>query len=59
MKKTFVLAELYGEAWNRAIENVGKVLGRSEKESKNSWYFISNVASKLGVRFDCNGNIVK
>lgn len=57
MKKNFRINELYGEAWNCAIVNVGKVLGKNEKESKNAWAYIEKVASKLNVKFDVNGEI--
>lgn len=56
--KTYRIGELSGSAWENAIVNVGRVLGRQEKEAKNSWVFVEGVASKLGVRFDINGYIV-
>jgi hypothetical protein len=58
MKKDFRIGELSGYAWECAIVNVGAILCRNEKESKNSWAYIERVASKLNVRFDVNGNIM-
>ncbi len=58
MKKSFRIGELSGYAWERGIVNVGAILGRNEKEARNSWAYIEKVASKLNVRFDTNGDII-
>ena len=59
MEKTYTIEMLCGYAWECAIVNVGKVIGKAnEKSALNSWNEISEIASKLGVKFDANGEIV-
>ena len=56
--KNYRIGELSGFAWECAIVNVGAVLGKDAKDSKNSWVFVEKVASKLNVKFDINGKIL-
>lgn len=56
--KNYRIGELSGFAWECAIVNVGAVLGKDAKDSKNSWVFVEKVASKLNVKFDVNGKIL-
>ena len=55
----YTIGMLHGYAWECAIVNVGKILGKADRESAmNSWYKICGIAAKLGVKFDENGEII-
>lgn len=54
MTMTYRINEIYGEAWLHAIVSVGEELGMRP----SSWAKIMQLAERLNVRFDCNGNIV-
>ena len=59
MKNTYTIGMLEGEAWKNAIANVGIIIGKTNRESAlNSWYVICGICSKLGVKFDANGEVV-
>lgn len=55
---TFAIDEIYASAWENAIKNVGKLLYKDERESMHDWSFVQDIATKLNIRFDLNGNIV-
>lgn len=59
MKNTYAIDELYGEAWNSAIEYVGRVIGMDALDIMRKWTDIEDIAVKLGVRFDANGEIIR
>lgn len=59
MKNVYTIEELHGEAWNDAIQNVGKALGISPLDCIRKWTDIEDVAIMLGVRFNANGEIVR
>lgn len=54
----YTIGQLHGYEWERAIINVGAILGQDEKSSLNGWYRICGICRKLGVRFDENGNVI-
>lgn len=57
--KNYGIHELYGMAWGRAIANVGRAIEVSRDWIyPENWRYIERVADRLGVRFDCNGEIV-
>lgn len=59
MKNTYTIGMLNGYAWECAIANVGKVIGKTDRKAAlNGWFKICEIASKLGVKFDENGKIV-
>ena len=59
MKKTYTIGMLHGYAWECAIANVGKAIGKADRKAAlNSWYMICGACTKLGVKFDENGEIV-
>lgn len=59
MKNSYTIEELYGEAWTDAIYAVGEVIGKRPFYIMRDWEDIEEVAVKLGVRFNENGEIVK
>ena len=59
MMNTYTIGMLNGYAWECAIANVGKIIGKTDRKAAlNSWYKICEICSKLGVKFDENGEIV-
>ena len=59
MKDTYTIGMLSGYAWECAIANVGKIIGKeNRKDALNSWYKICEICSNLGVKFDENGEVV-
>ena len=59
MKNSYTIEELYGEAWNDAIQYVGEALGLSPLDCIRKWPDIEDVAIKLGVKFNENGEIIR
>lgn len=57
MKTTYSIGDLYGSAWQSAIENVSAAINLTGDAL--NWEFVELVALRLGVRFDENGEIVK
>lgn len=51
------IMELTGYAWECAIVNVGEILGKDRKTSLSEFAEIENIAFKLRVKFDDNGDI--
>lgn len=51
------IMELNGCAWECAIVNVGEILGKDRKTSLSEFAEIENIAFKLRVKFDNDGNI--
>lgn len=59
MMNAYTIGMLHGYAWECAIANVGKIIGKADRKAAlNSWYKICEICSKLGVKFDENGEIV-
>ena len=55
----YTIEELCGQAWNDAIQYVGEALGLSPLDSIRKWPDIEDVAIKLGVKFNENGEIIR
>lgn len=56
--KTYSIEDLYATAWQDAIYAVGEVLGKSRFYIMRDWVEIEEVARKLNVRFNADGEIV-
>lgn len=60
--KTYDITALVGEAYKQAVFNVLQEL-RFYLEVNLNFYddkkIVASIANNLGVRFDCDGNIVK
>lgn len=62
MMEEFNIDQLFGEAYNNAIDNVAyclnKVMG-TEFFRYRDWYQIHDLCLSLGITFDENGKIIK
>ena len=53
MKDTYTIEMRSGYAWECAIANVGKIIGKVDRKAAlNSWYKICEICSKPGVKFE-------
>lgn len=59
MKSYYTIEDLFASAWQDAIYAVGEVLGKSPFYIMRDWVEIEEVARKLGVRFNENGEIIR
>jgi hypothetical protein len=60
--KVVGIEALYGAAWSDAVMNVMEVLNETlglELNWLENGNQISTICTKLGIKFDINGNIVK
>ena len=61
-KRGLMIQELFGEPWNAAITSVIEILNRERSDKlfyHRDKFYAEDIAIALGVRFDCEGNIIK
>ena len=59
---TYKIDELYASAWQHALEEVAGIVNANtglELFEARDWNALENIALKLGVDFDANGEIVR
>ena len=58
MKDYYTIEELHAEAWQDAIYAVGEAIGKSPFYIMRDCFEIEEVARKLKIRFNENGEII-
>lgn len=62
LTESFTIDDMYAGAWNEAIEEIVNIINEElgqEVCSIQEWTPIENIASRLGVRFNENGEILR
>lgn len=60
--RTYKIDELYASAWQHALDEVAEVVNMNtglKLFEARDWNALENIALKLGVDFDANGEIVR
>lgn len=58
MERVFTIEDMYGGAWNNAVNTVAAIIG-ADTNKPNWWVDVEKACEVLGVRFTVDGDIIK